>query len=153
MPFCVDTSGWLDGWQRHYPPDVFATLWIELDARVKSAEIVSSEEVYVELAKKSDELHDWIRDRKEMLVPLSEQIQQRAVQLLVEHPRLVDTLRGRSKADPFVIATAMERNAVVVTGEIVTGKMDKPRIPDVCQAKGIRCISFLQMIRELKLTF
>ena len=21
--YCMDTSGWLDGWARHYPPDVF----------------------------------------------------------------------------------------------------------------------------------
>lgn len=56
-------------------------------------------------------------------------------------------------ADPFVIATAMELDAIVVTGEVLTGKMDKPRIPDVCEGKGIRWINFLQMIRELKLTF
>jgi uncharacterized protein DUF4411 len=88
-----------------------------------------------------------------MLVPLDEAIQVQASALLVEYPRLVDTLRGRSKADPFVIATAMERNAVVVTGEIISGNLNKPRIPDVCQVKGISCINFLQMIREVKLTF
>jgi hypothetical protein len=47
----------------------------------------------------------------------------------------------------------MERNSVVVTGEMLTGNLDKPRIPDVCRAKNIRCINFLEMIRELKLTF
>lgn len=50
-------------------------------------------------------------------------------------------------------STAIERNAIVVTGEILTGNLLKPRIPDVCQAKSIRCINFLEMIRELKLTF
>ena|SRR6266478_1626551 len=153
MPYCVDTSGWLDGWQRHYPQDVFPTLWTRIDGLVATGEIISSEEVYVELERKSDELHDWIKARKQMLVPLDEAIQVRAAKLLAEHPRLVDTLRGRSKADPFVIATAMERNAVVVTGEISTGNLDKPRIPDVCQVKSIRCINFLQMIRELSLSF
>jgi hypothetical protein len=91
--------------------------------------------------------------RKHMLVPLDEEVQTRATGLLAEYPRLVDTLRNRSMADPFVIATAMVRGATVVTGEIASGRMDKPRIPDVCLAKGIRCISFLQMIRELRLTF
>ena len=153
MPYCVDTSGWLDGWQRYYPPDVFPSLWTKLDGLVNSGEILSSEEVYLELKKKSDELHDWIQARKQMLVPLDEPIQLKAVALLSEFPRLVDTLRGRSKADPFVIATAMERVAVVVTGEPLTGKLHKPRIPDVCQVKNIRCITFLQMIRELKLSF
>jgi hypothetical protein len=128
-------------------------MWTKLDVYVNSGEILSSEEVYLELKKKSDELHDWIQARKQMLVPLDEPIQLRAANLLSEFPRLVDTLRGRSKADPFVIATAMERGAIVVTGEPLTGKLDKPRIPDVCQVKQIRCITFLQMIRELKLSF
>jgi len=153
MPYCVDTSGWLDGWERHYPPDVFPTLWAQIDVSIAAGEIFSSEEVYVELQKKADELHDWVKDRKQMLVPLSEEIQLIAVDLLREFPRLVDTLRGRSKADPFVIATAIDRRASVVTGEPVTGRMNKPRIPDVCHVKGIRCINFLQMIRELKITF
>ena len=142
----------MDG-ERHYPPDVFPTLWTKIDGLVDAGEILSSEEVYVELQKKADELHDWIKERKRMLVPLSEEIQLIAIDLLRDFPRLVDTLRGRSKADPFVIATAIQRQAVVVTGEPVTGKMNKPRIPDVCQVKGISCINFLQMIRELKLTF
>jgi hypothetical protein len=128
-------------------------MWTKLDVYVNSGEILSSEEVYLELKKKSDELHDWIQARKQMLVPLDEPIQLRAANLLSEFPRLVDTLRGRSKADPFVIATAMERGAIVVTGEPLTGKLDKRRIPDVCQVKQIRCITFLQMIRELKLSF
>ena len=153
MLYCIDTSGWLDGWQRHYPPDVFPTLWTKIDARISSGEIISSEEVYFELQRKGDDLHDWIKARKQMLIPLNEEVQVRATELLAEYPRLVDTLRGRSKADPFVIATAMDRNADVVTGEIISGNLEKPRIPDVCQVKGIRCINFLQMIRELKLTF
>jgi len=143
----------MDGWLRFYPPDVFPTLWSKLDEAIAAGTIVSSEEVYVEVEKKADDLHDWIKDRKQMLVPLTEPIQRRASQLLTEYPRLVDTLRGRSMADPFVIATAMELGAIVVTGEVRTGKMDKPRIPDVCGVKAISCISFLEMIRQLGLTF
>jgi hypothetical protein len=109
MAYCVDTSGWLDGWQRHYPPDVFPTLWTKLDGLVVSGEIISSEEVYVEIKRKADELHDWIQARKQMLVPLDEAVQMQAAALLSEFPRLVDTLRGRGKADPFVLATAIER--------------------------------------------
>lgn len=91
-------------------------------------------------SKKADELHEWIKDRKQMLVALSPEIQQVA-ELLRDYPRLVDTLKGRSQADPFVIATAIVMTAVVVTGEIRTGNLGKPRIPDVCNAKGIRWIN------------
>jgi hypothetical protein len=120
---------------------------------VAAGDIVTSEEVYGELSRKSDELHDWVKDRKQMLVPTDEAVQYRVIELLAVYPRLVDTLKNRSAADPFVVATAELCGAVVVTGEVLTGKMDKPRIPDVCRARGIRCITFLEMIRELKLTF
>src|SRR5688572_27367973 len=153
MRYCVDTSGWLDGWQRNYPPDVFPTLWRRVEIVIESGDIFSSEEVYVELQKKDDEIHDWMKARKEMLVPLTESIQTLASELLSEFPRLVDTLRNRSKADPFVIATAIDKNATVVTGEPITGNLSKPRIPDVCNVRGVRCINFLQMIRELELKF
>ena len=152
MPFCVDTSAWLDGWRRNYPRDVFQTLWTRIEELVDQGEIIASEEVYVEIAKKDDDLHEWIQARKAMLVAPEEAVQLRVAALLGKYPRLVDTLKGRSQADPFVIATAMERGAVVVTGEQI-GTAEKPRIPFVCYAEGVRCITFLEMIRELKLTF
>jgi hypothetical protein len=152
MAFCVDSSGWLDGWRRNYPPDVFPTLWQRVEQLVDAGEIIASEEVYVELAKKDDDLHDWIQARKSMLIPPDEHIQQRVAEILTKYPRLVDTLKGRSQADPFVIGTALERSAVVVTGELL-GSPAKPRIPYVCRAENVRCITFLEMIRELKLTF
>ena len=152
MPYCVDTSGWLDGWRRNYPPDVFPTLWGSIEVQITAGSIFSSEEVYVELAKKDDDLHKWIQARKHMLVAPDEAIQKRVAALLAVYPRLVDTLKGRSQADPFVIATAIEAKAKVVTGEAF-GTPDRPRIPLVCQVEGIACITFLQMIRELKLTF
>jgi hypothetical protein len=153
MPYCVDTSGWLDGWQRYYPKDVFPTLWMRIEERISAGEIIASEEVYIELSKKADDLHDWVKQRKQMLVPIDEAVQLRVTELLALYPRLVDTLKNRSTADPFVIATAELRGAIVVTGEIATNKLEKPRIPDVCRAHGIRSISFLEMIREMKLTF
>jgi hypothetical protein len=128
-------------------------LWRRVEIVIESGDIFSSEEVYVELQKKDDEIHDWMKARKEMLVPLTESIQTLASELLSEFPRLVDTLRNRSKADPFVIATPIDKNATVVTGEPITGNLSKPRIPDVCNVRGVRCINFLQMIRELELKF
>jgi Domain of unknown function (DUF4411) len=152
MAFCVDTSGWLDGWLRHYPRDVFPSLWQNVEERVNGCEIIASEEVYVELQKKDDDLHEWMKERKFMLIPANESVQRHVAEVLATYPRLVDTLKGRSQADPFVIATAVETGSIVVTGESV-GTATKPRIPFVCQQLGIRCITFLDMIRELKLAY
>jgi hypothetical protein len=152
MAFCVDTSGWLDGWDRYYPRDVFPSLWQNVEQRVSGSDIIASEEVYVEVQKKDDDLHEWMKQRKFMLIPANESIQRRVAEVLATYPRLVDTLKGRSQADPFVIATAVETGSIVVTGESV-GTATRPRIPFVCQQLGIRCITFLDMIRELKLTY
>jgi hypothetical protein len=153
MIFCVDTSAWLDGWVRDYPPDVFPSLWEKLAERVADGVLKCSEEVYVELQKKDDGLHDWLKVRKEVLVPIDEEIQAIVSELLKLYPRLVDTFRNRSQADPFVIATAERLQAVVVTGEKPRGKLDIPKIPDVCEARKIRCITFLEMLRELEWKF
>lgn len=153
MIYCVDTSAWLDGWSRDYPPDVFPSLWDKLAECVASGVLRCSEEVYVELEKKDDGLHGWLKLRKEVLVSINEDVQRIALELLKAHPRLVDTHRNRSQADPFVIATAEHLKAVVVTGEKPRGKLDIPKIPDVCEARNIRCITFLEMLRELEWKF
>src|SRR5262249_38821091 len=106
-----------------------------------AGDIISCEEVYVELAKQDDDLHEWIKARKMMLIPPEETIQLRVSEILTKYPRLVDTLKGRSQADPFVIATAIEHRSVVVTGESF-GNAVKPRIPFVCQSENVRCINF-----------
>jgi hypothetical protein len=149
MIYCVDTSAWLDGWVRDYPQDVFPSLWEKLSECVASGTLRCSEEVYVEIEKKEDGLHDWLKARKDVIVPIDEVIQRIVSEVLAQHPRLVDTHRSRSQADPFVIATAERLQAVVVTGEKARGKLDIPKIPDVCQDRGIRCVGFLEMLREL----
>lgn len=151
MIYCMDTSGWLDGWVRDYPQEVFPSLWHKLAESIEAGVLKCSEEVYVELEKKDDGLHAWLKARKQVLVPIDEEIQATVLQLLADHPRLVDTHRNRSQADPFVIATAerLGRDAVVVTGEKPRGKLDTPKIPDVCEVRGLRCITFLDMLREL----
>jgi hypothetical protein len=151
MIYCIDTSAWLDGWARDYPQEVFPSLWDKLADSIEAGVLKCSEEVYVELDKKDDGLHDWLKARKQVVVPIDEEIQATVLQLLADHPRLVDTHRNRSQADPFVIATAerLGKDTVVVTGEKPRGKPDTPKIPDVCDVRGLRCITFLDMLREL----
>lgn len=118
---------------------------------IEAGVLKCSEEVYFELGKKDDGLHDWLKERKQVVVPIDEEIQVRVLDLLAEYPRLVDTHRNRSQADPFVVATAgrLGKDTVVVTGEKPRGKLDTPKIPDVCEVRGVRCITFLDMLREL----
>ena len=61
----MDTSAWLDGWARDYPPDVFPSLWEKIDELIANGTICSTEEVYIELKKKDDSLIEWMKTRKQ----------------------------------------------------------------------------------------
>jgi hypothetical protein len=107
----------------------------------------ASIEVFIELEKKDDELFKWCKERKEkMFADLDDATQTQVARIMAAHPRLVDTAKGRSGADPFVIALAVTTNPfmVVVTEE----SAGKTRIPDVCGAERIQCCGLADLIER-----
>jgi hypothetical protein len=113
---------------------------------IDSGVLVASEEVYLELQKKQDELSQWARHRRQMFIPADAAIQAAVSDIMRTHSALVNVKTGGSAADPWVIALAQVRSLTVVSGEI--RRPSKVMIPDVCDAKGVRHISLLEMIRE-----
>jgi len=106
----------------------------------------------VELERKQDEVFEWIKKHMR-LIPLNEQIQRAVKEILDKHERLVMKGGRRSLADPFVIALAVVYRCTVVTGEPRRGSLDKPNIPDVCEALSVRWVNLLGMFRELGVVF
>ena len=147
MAYSIDSSGILDLF-RYYPPDVFPTIWTQLDAAANAANIFVIDEVYRELEKKDDVAFQWLKARLAMIIAIDTEIQQRVTAILGKHPRLIDTRRNRSAGDPFVIALAQTRGLSVVTGERASGVITKPNIPDVCAALRIPCMNVLTMFRN-----
>jgi len=147
MAYSIDSSGVLDLF-RYYPPDVFPTIWKELDGAANAGNIFAIDEVYRELQKKDDVAFQWLKARYSMVVAIDTEIQKRVTAILASHPRLVDTRRNRSSGDPFVIALAQSRNMSVVTGERASGVIARPNIPDVCSVLRIPCINVLTMFRK-----
>lgn len=146
--YSLDTSALLNTWRKFYPPDVFPSLWQRVEELADSGTLVASEEVLVELERKDDEVYAWAKERAQMFVPIDAQVQQVVRRVLRDYPRLLDTRRSRSGADPFVIALADILGCAVVTYETRSNNASRPRIPDVCDAMGVRCVSFLDFIRE-----
>ena len=55
--YCFDTSAFLDGWSRYYPPEVFHSLWEDnMNDLVGDGRIISSIEVLNELEEKDDDI-------------------------------------------------------------------------------------------------
>lgn len=147
--YSLDTSAFLNSWRKFYPPDVFPSLWENMERSATSGALIASDEVLVELERKDDEVHAWARRHSSLFVPPERTIQEAVRQILERFPRLVDTRKNRSGADPFVIAVGQVRGCAVVTYENASNNVQKPHIPDVCAALGVRCIGFVDLIREL----
>lgn len=148
MRYSIDTSAILDGWRRHYPPDVFPGLWARIEGLIVAGHLRASEEVLQELERKDDEVYEWADRQDGFFVPIDSAIQPVVSSILASFEKLVDTRSNRSAGDPFVIALAQLHKCAVVTGEKATGRPDRPNVPDVCQALHVPCISLLDMIRQ-----
>jgi hypothetical protein len=104
-----------------------------------------SMEVLEELKKKDDDLYAWAKSRKDKLfMELDEATQNALIGIMERHPKLVDTAKGKSGGDPFVIALAMSTNPrmTVVTQE----DLGKVKIPDVCDHEGIEYFKIADLI-------
>ena len=148
MTYCFDTSVFINAWQRDYPPDVFPTVWNNIEQLITNLRILAPEEVRVELERKDDEVLKWAVERAYMFIPIDGAIQVAVTDILRRYPRLIDTRKSRSGADPFVVALAQIRDLTVVTYEKETRNMERPNIPDVCEALNIEQIPFLKLARR-----
>jgi hypothetical protein len=147
LKYSLDTSAILDGWNRYYPPKVFPTVWERLEDLAAKRIIIATEEVMRELEKQDDEVYRWVKDQPNLVVPIDDQIQIEVSFILNAYPRLVNTQRNRSQADPFVIALARLVDGVVVSGE-GRRSLKNPKVPDVCDDMGIPHMRLVDLLSE-----
>jgi len=150
VPYSIDTSAFLDAWVRNYPQDVFPGLWARMHEAAEAGVLLVSDEVVNELSKKDDGAHKWVKAHAGMIVPFDSELEPHVQHIMTTYPRLVDTKKGRSIGDPFVIAVARARKLTVITGEIPSRKPGVPKIPDVCDGLKIRWLRILDFFREQK---
>jgi Domain of unknown function (DUF4411) len=125
-----------------------------MEGVIAAGKICVPEEVLNEVKKKEDGLHAFLKEHKEQLVvPLDEEIMAGTKEVLAEFPRFAGEMRGRNKADPFVIATARAKEIVVVTEEGARGNKNRPKIPLACQHFNIECMNVLDYIEQQGWTF
>jgi hypothetical protein len=136
--YSLDTSALLDGLERYYPESAFPALWERVDDLIADGQLVASEEVVEEAGKKDALAKAWFEERDAALfvVPTDADIAGRVQAILMAHPRLVKEMKGRNRADAFVIAVAQVRGATVVTGEGADGNDNRPKIPYICGQMG-----------------
>ena len=151
--YSFDTSAFIKGRRDLLPPEVFPALWNNIEQMIAAGVVRATDEVRRELDKRDDTTKAWASGQDGLFVDLDEDIQTSTMRVLAAHPKLTGTGGGRNAADPFVIGFAQLRGGVVVTEETLSNNLNKPRIPDVCGALGIRCINLVQFARDQGWTF
>ncbi len=153
MKYILDASSLITAMNHRYPPSVFSSLWGKLDEEMKSGLIVSSSIVLDELTKGSDQLVKWAKDRRQYFEKPKNVEYEQVTRILDKYPKLIDTVLGTESADPYIIAKVYSMDTG--TGCVVSEEnKNKPfKIPSVAHAEGVRCISFLEMMKELDWIF
>lgn len=146
--YCVDTSALIDGLERFYPEENFPGLWKKIDILIDEGRFFISEEVWEELKQKDEPAQQWAQPRLgKLVVPTDSTVITAVQQVLQDYELLVKNMKGRNRADPFVIGVAQIRKATVVTGEGSDGNSQRPKIPYVCKQLGLPCVRFLEVVR------
>jgi hypothetical protein len=128
--------------------EVFPGVWEKIEEMISEQLICSVDEVYYEILAQDDILADWVKMRKQIFLPIDEDIQRNAIDILKAHSNLLDIKKNKSGADPFLIAVARVHECTVVTEEKPSGGPERSKIPDVCSAYGIECIKLLEMLKR-----
>lgn len=149
--YSLDTSALIDAYQVWYPLENFPSFWQKMVELIKNNRLKMAQFAFEEAMRESD-IKQWCseNDLKPYLQVSVDAAQQTTVrQILAQFPKLLDTRTGKSGADPWVIALAMRsHNCVVVTHEKPTGRPNRPKIPDVCQARSIECVDIAAVIKK-----
>ena len=150
--YCLDANIFIEPWNKFYSIKFTKNYWEILDNLAKKGLIFSPVEVKKEIEKIDDDLLKWIKD-KCFFKEQNESTQKELRKIMEKYPKLVDATKGRSIADPWVIAHAKSETAVVVTLEQKASKTDRIKIPDVCEKEKIECIDIYDLIGRLKIKF
>ncbi|MFD3836858.1 DUF4411 family protein [Streptomyces sp. NPDC058642] len=151
MPvYSVDTSALLDGLERYYPQATFPALWEKVDKLVEEGRFFVSEEVWEEACTHDAAAKEWLEGhgKEKIVIPTDVAVVGDVQTILASYPKLVANMKGRNRADAFVIAVAKQHGAIVVTGEGSDGNENRPKIPFICQQTGIQCIRFLDIAKS-----
>ena len=116
------------------------------------------EMVYDEIVRTDDDLSKWLKSSDIPIRKIDENVAACLKSIYSSDPShkyLVDNTKARSLADPWVIAHAINENAIVVTKEEKVTAMNSKRIkiPNVCDNMNVSWINDFQMIEELGIRF
>lgn len=143
--YSLDTNLFLLAWNEMYRPASFPGFWDRLEKTFTDGRALMSGEVLHEVQRKDDGVYGWLKEHNIPSVDLDVEQLIIARGLAKEFPTLAKERLCRQRADGFVIALAQYKDLTVVTAENHRGP---EKIPNICDARGIQCITLADMIER-----
>lgn len=158
MVYLLDANVLITANDHYYPFDMVPQFWSWLEHMAGQGSVQMPIEIYEEVAAgREDDLTRWIKSREvKAAICMAEDVDGLFLQATLDGgyaPDLNDAEIEKMGQDPFLVAYAMS-NPEART--VVSNEVSKPskrrgnrKLPDVCSAMGVNCISPFAMLRAL----
>lgn len=145
--YCIDTSSLIYLWRRAVPPDVFPSVWPTLETAISATTVVTPEEVVGELH--DDGLARWVKARSGVVLAPDETTMTHVSDVTTTFPNLVIPATRKNVADPWLVATSLAHDLVVVTQEKNPGSPHNPQLPLVCDHYNVSRVDVFDYLRAI----
>jgi hypothetical protein len=152
----LDANALIDAHQDYYPIDRIPGFWSWIIEMGIAGAIKIPPEIYDEVAPFSGMLPEWLRQEEvRAALVLQEPANMEFVRKVLDigyAPDLDDVELEQIGKDPFLVAAALSGNGrFVVTREVSKRTLTraKRKIPDVCDALGVRSMNDFALYRKL----
>ena len=162
--FVIDTNCFIKPYKQYYDFVFESDFWNELEKHIKKGSIILIKSVKDEIITSKDELSDWLKELN--VKALSER---NDAEIVKNYQKIMNYLNDRSVfsqkaqeewishkiADPWVIATAMVKNATIITFEVKSypnkkQQIENVKIPNIAEHFGIKTADLFYMMRVLE---
>lgn len=151
--YCLDTSFFINGWNKHWRIDVFPTLWTRLHEMIDGKRIFSCRAVHKEIKRQNDDLLAWVENRPYIFEQPNADLTTHMSEVMSQLQKMAAKGRSLNEADPWVIAHAHLGKAYVVTDEVheIRGDKKPPALPVACEFFGMKWLSPLDFLASVNI--
>lgn len=161
--YIVDSNCFIQNARAYNPMDIALSFWDKVTELANSLKFCSIDKVKAELIGSNDKLSSWTKQLpKDFFKPIGTEDMKPYIEQIVpwaansSYKQVAkDRFLQAEYADPFLVAYAMSHENVIVVTEEVSKKDSKRdiKLPDVCDHFGIQYMHFMDMLRELNVTY
>ncbi len=165
MEYVLDSNFFIQAHRSTYPLDVAQGFWLKLKELANLGVVVSIDKVKEEIYDKNDALEEWckanlpqgfFKDSSTVIAEYATVVSWAPTRIPPYMQGALNDFMDADRADAFLVAyglaDALQRT--IVTQEVSSPyKVNIIKIPDSCEALGIRYLSTIEMFRDIGATF